>query len=514
MQFFFKKFTNINSKYKYLSLLLGGALCVFGLAPFFIWPLYAFGILLLFIALEDAKTLQNFKTAMFWRSFIFGFGYFAFGMFWVGAAFLVDAQKFAWLMPFAITALPAFLALYYGVFGLFYGALKINSPVKILYFAAGFAFFEYLRGTLFTGIPWNLTAYIFKAGGIISQSASLIGPYGVSLLAIFCFLVPAIINQKNSKYYISFAILIIGFAFAFGAYRLTKPVEYIDNSPQIAIGQTGFTQKELWQEENKQLVVKAYFEQLASKTAKSSDIIIWPEGAFPFDVFSEMDFLVELNQLLNGKYLILGAPRADDESTQVKYYNSLAVLRGGNEKLPNLIALYDKTHLVPFGEYLPFRKFFNAIGVSSLVAYGTDFTKGAGATNIKIQGLPIFDPRICYEIIFPNFNKSIVRANMIVNVSVDAWYGDLLGPDQHYNQAKWRTIEEGIPMIRAASGGWSGIVDSFGRSIVEFRSGNRIVSGKIPKAQAQTLYSKLGNSVFFLLVVVFIAISYLWRVKK
>lgn len=514
MSYLVKKFENSKTIFKYLLLILSGALSVFALAPFFIWPLYAVAILLLFIALEDAKKLQNPLKAMFWRSFAFGFGYFALGMFWVGAAFLVDAQKFAWLLPFAMTALPAGLSIYYGLFGLLYGVMKINSAFRIMWFAACFTLMEFLRGTLFTGIPWNLTAYIFEAGGIISQSGALIGPYGVSLISIFCFLLLGIYKEKNAKFLISLGIAFYTFALIFGGLRLIKPIQYIENSPKIAIGQAGFSQKELWNEENKDLVVKTYFDQLKTQKALNSDIIIWPEGAFPFEIFSDKEFLIELNKLIKGKYLILGAPRAQEDYAQILYFNSMATLYGGKNELPELISIYDKSHLVPFGEYLPFRSFFNAIGISSLVAYGTDFTKGEGAQIIQIPNFPSFDPRICYEIIFPNFNNSIARPKLIINVSVDAWYGDLLGPDQHFNQAKWRSIEEGIPLLRSAAGGWSGIVDSMGREISVFRIGNNLIDGRIPIANAQTLYSKMPNAVFFLLMVVFIAISYLWRVKK
>ena len=480
------------TRFVYLWLTLGGIGAVFGFAPFFIAPLYGLGIILLFFALENAPSLK----AAFWRAWFFAFIMFAASMFWLGAAFLVDAEKFFWLMPFAITLLPAVLALFWGVGGLVYFKFRPKSATKSLLFAATFTLIEYLRGTLFTGLPWNLPAYIFNAGGLISQNAAWLGPYGVTLFTIFVFAAIAVIDKKWGKQIFACMVAVCGIGFAYGFYH--KNFTHLvarTNPPIIATGQGGFSQKELYQTGNELHVVETYLGLLQSEAAKKSKIIVLPEGTFPFLLLEEPYVLFEINKYIQNKLLIVGAPRRDFNNEDI-YYNSIAFI-GGTPKAPALLKLYDKGHLVPFGEYLPFKSVFNALGITSLVSYGTDFNSGTGPQLIKIADIPLIEPRICYEIIFPNYtNKESIKADWIVNVSVDAWYGDLLGPDQHYNQARWRAIEQGKPLIRAASGGWSSITDSFGEPVVQFRSGSRLISALLPSKIESTPYSRLGNSIF------------------
>jgi apolipoprotein N-acyltransferase len=510
-------FAKLNTKTKYAILLFAGIASVFSLAPFFIWPIYAIGIIILFNSLDDAKHNKNPLKSAFWRAFTFAFGFFAFGLFWVAQAFLVDAKKFAWLIPFAMSALPACLGLFFGLAGFLYRRFAPDSVLRIFWFALCFGFTEYLRGTLFTGFPWNLPAYIFNAGGYISQSASLIGPYGVSLFILLIFASLNVIWEKNGRLVFIFCAIITVAANIFGYIQLKNAPRQTSDFV-VAIGQGGFTQKELWQDENRDLVVSNYINQLKSEAVKNAKLIVWPEGTFPFDLFTDDEVLRAINPLIKDKVLIVGAPHSDfnanPNENENKYFNSLAFLGGSNTKYPDLLAIYDKFHLVPFGEYLPFRKFLNSIGISSLVAYGSDFSPGDAPKILKIGDLPAIDPRICYEIIFPNFNQSQIRAQFIVNSSVDAWYGDYLGPDQHYNQSRWRAIETGTPLVRAAAGGWSGIIDANGRPLHEFRRGNKIISGNLPLFLPQNFYTRYGNGVFLLIMVVFAAITSYKRVIK
>ncbi len=491
---------------KYLSLALLGLLAVFAFAPFFIAPLFALALIILLWALDDCKEQKSPLRAGFARAFVFAFFHFALGMFWVGQAFLVDAEKFAWLLPFAVTALPAFIALFYGIMGLIYVKFAPSNPARILWFALCFSIIEYIRGHAFTGLPWNLSAYIFEAGSPFSQIASIIGPYGMGLLIVFISASLAI-TYEDKKYF-TLALALGFFAMIFGIVRMPIPEKMPKSEILVATAQAGFSQKDLWNPENKQKVFDAYIAQLKTENAKNAGLIVWPEGTFPSEFFTEPELLEAINPLIANKILVVGAPRADVKDDKLIYYNSLAFITGSKEKYPQLLALYDKNHLVPFGEYLPFRSFFNAIGIESLVAYGTDFSKSEKPQTIKIPGLFKIEPRICYEIIFPNFGKITERGDVIVNASVDAWYGDFLGPDQHYNQARFRAIEEGKPLIRAAAGGWSGIIDPYGRVSADFRKGNNIVAAFPAKALGSTIYSQYGELIYFLLIVVFLTLNF------
>jgi apolipoprotein N-acyltransferase len=490
-------------------LALGGIAAVFGFAPFFIAPFYGIGIVFLFLALENAPSLKG----AFWRAWFFAFVMFAASMFWLGAAFLVDAQKFFWLMPFAITLLPAALGIFWGIGGIAYFKFRPSSATKALFFAACFALIEYMRGTIFTGLPWNLPAYIFNAGGLISQNGAWLGPFGVSLFALFVFVSLLVIDQKGGKQIFALAVAICGIGFGYGFYHKNfAQLMPSKNPPIIATGQGGYSQKELYQSGNEIKVVETYIRLLESDVAKQAKVIVLPEGTFPFLLLEEPYVLFEINKHIQNKLLIVGAPRRDF-SNQEQYYNSIAFI-SGNPNAPELLKLYDKGHLVPFGEYLPFKAVFNALGITSLVSYGTDFNSGKGPQLIKIADIPLIEPRICYEIIFPNYtNKESIKADWIVNVSVDAWYGDLLGPDQHYNQARWRAIEQGKPLVRAASGGWSSITDSFGESVVQFRSGNRLISASLPPKIVSTLYSRLSDGFFAVFLLSFFVSAILFDKK-
>ena len=496
--------------YLHLLLFFAGGISVLGLAPFFIWPSFAVGVIILIASLDSAIFIKAAKRAFFLRAFSFGMGYFSCGMFWVGAAFLVDAEKFAWLMPFAIIGLAAFMATYWGIAGLLYGLFaRKEAPYRVFWFAAIFSLMEFARGHLFTGIPWNLPSYIWEAGGFISQNGALIGPYGTSLFTLFIFSsIGGLVHNssKVSKYVAGFGVLVAVSGFSYGASRLESAKNLRPNAdaPIIAVAQAGFAQKDLWRPGNEIKIANTYFNLLDSEAAKNANLVVFPEGAFPFLPLEEPAFLFELNSHLKNRTLAFGIIRSEPiNDSENRYFNSIAFLNKG-EQAPQLLAVYDKFHLVPFGEYLPFKKAFNALGITSLVAVGEDFSKPAGPKTLKIDGLPRFDPRICYEIIFPGFQiQDNRRADFILNVSVDAWYGDLLGPDQHYNQARWRAIESGQPLVRSASGGWSSITDSFGRAQSEIRMGNQIASARLPVAISAPPYYNHGEVAFFIFSAIF-----------
>ncbi|KAF0117853.1 MAG: apolipoprotein N-acyltransferase [Hyphomonadaceae bacterium] len=483
-------------KRPYISLAISGAMAVLGFAPIFFWPAYGLAIFVLFALLDEAKSLDNRFWHLFCRGWVFGFFHFLFGMFWVGAAFLVDAEQFAWLMPFAVTLLPAGLAIFYGLAAVLYG-ISGNKAFRVFWFAFCVGLFEFLRGNILTGLPWNLPAYIWKAGGAISQSGAIIGPYGVSVMTIFLFSSFAVIREKFGKAICLAALAVFATAWFYGVMRLNVPSQPVASGGiRIAVGNAGFSQKQLFTPGNENLVAREYLKLLNSREAKAADVVVWPEGTFPVLALEDGNLLYEINQSLGQRTLIFGAPRREFGTLGESYYNSIAWLKAGNG-MPQTLAIYDKYHLVPFGEYLPFGAMFRALGISSLVSIGEVFTKGPSPKTIEIAGLPAIDPRVCYEIIFPNFRqKQQAPADWIVNVSVDAWYGDLLGPDQHYNQARWRSIETGLPLVRSASGGWSAIVNGKGQALIEIRSGGEMVSAILPLKIPNTPYSIYGEIIY------------------
>jgi apolipoprotein N-acyltransferase len=497
-----------------------GSLGVLGHAPFHIVPAFAVSVLGLVIMLDGATQRPKPRLSGFAVAWSWAFGYFLAGMFWVGNAFLVDADKFALLMPFAVTALPAGLALFWGVAGIAYGWLAPKVAPKvghsrigaIFLFALLFSLAEFARGHLLTGLPWNLPAYIWKPGGVISQTAALIGPYGLSAVTLLLFAAPiCLVDERLARraklvLLTSFAVLVVGMA-GFGIVRLNQagPIDPMaGNGPIISAGQGGFSQKEVWDPANAMRVTQTYVDLLDNPKAKHADIVVWPEGAFPFLLLEQNDVLQAIAERLGPRTLVVGTVHREPSAAGDTYYNGIATFDGRRGGL-GLGEIYNKHHLVPFGEYLPFRAIFQAFGIASLVAYDGEMTPGVAPGLMPISGAPLADPRVCYEIIFPNFNPAARdKAGWILNVSIDAWYGDLLGPDQHYAQARYRAIETGMPLVRAASGGWSAVVDRYGRPVAEHRFGAGYATARLPADATATLYNWLGEALFAIILVFYL----------
>jgi apolipoprotein N-acyltransferase len=498
----------------FLMAALLGALGVLGHAPFHIWPAFGVSICGLLILFDAAATRPKPIVAGFKMAWSWAFGYFFAGMFWVGDAFLVDAEKFALLMPFAVTALPAGLAVFTGLGGAL--ALKFwrGDAMRLLVFAGSISLAEFARGHLLTGLPWNLPAYIWVPGGAVSQSAALIGPYGLTLVTLLILASPvAVFLQTKNDYRrtIAAAAMTLGAAlFIFGAVRLhgAGPIEPMKGAgPIISAGQGGYTQKEVWDPANSAQVAQTYLDLLTSPAAQKSDIVVWPEGAFPYLLLEQPELLEALHQRLGTRTLVLGSIRRTPSPQGDVYGNSLLVFENQANGLV-LRGAYDKFHLVPFGEYLPLRPIFKALGIASLVSYDGEMTPGSGPAVLPIKGAPAADPRVCYEIVFPSFNpKASGKAGWILNVSIDAWFGDLLGPDQHYAQARARAIETGMPLVRAASGGWSAVVDRYGRALAQHQKGAGFATARLPLDNKPTIYGRFGDNLFlYLLSFLFIVI--------
>ncbi len=502
-----------------LCALFLGALAVLGQAPFHFWPAFMVSICGLVLLLDGAHHNKQRLRSAFWRGWSWGFGYFLAGMFWVGNAFLVDAEKFAIVMPFAVTALPAAMGVYWGLAAgvamFFWG----SGAARLLTFAACFGVSEYARSHMFTGLPWNLPAYIWKPGEAISQIAGLIGPYGFSLLTLWALATPVVLLAKADRRKPPLTLVAAGIlalsslAYGFFQLRAAGPISPMAGTgPIIAAGQAGFSQKEVWDPANGSRIVETYLGLLNTPDAQKADIVVWPEGAFPFLLLEEPFVLNQIQARLGSRTLATGSIRRDLLAGQAVYTNSLLVFDVEQGGLTTR-SVYDKHHLVPFGEYLPLRPFFKALGIASLVSYDGEMSPGPEPTTLSLPKAPLADPRICYEIVFPSFNKQATgKAAWILNVSIDAWYGDLLGPDQHYAQARYRAIETGLPLVRSASGGWSAIVDRFGRPVAEHRAGAGYATARLPATIGPTVYARFGEVAFGLLIIGF-GLMAVWRHK-
>ncbi len=480
-----------------LALLAGTALSV-AQAPYDLWFLIfpCFGV---FYYLY--QNLEN-KRQVFFLTFLFALGYFVVGLSWIGNALLVEGNSYKWAWPLAVVALPALLSLFPALYlTINYILFKENPVLKFIGFCVFLGFSEWVRGYAFTGFPWNLYGYGVASVPTLSQSLSVIGPYGLTLLTImwgglFGYL---FITGLQYKLQIS-AIVILSFVatFAYGHQRLDNADVPLNDDVRFHIIQPNIAQEDKWK--NEELVNN--FERLVSAlpiplSRDKKHIIIWPETAIPPILLNSRAVHQRIETMLgNNAILLTGAltMRPDEVTLETNYYNALLAWAGGS----NGVQLYSKSHLVPFGEYIPFQKYIPLPTVTQF----SGFKRGSGPQTINIEGYPSFSPLICYEVIFPNntVNKRAPRPDYILTITNDAWYGDSAGPRQHFAQAGFRAIEQGIPVLRSANTGISGIIDSYGRVIAKLdllKAGN--IDGFLPRAAPQaTLYSLYGDLIYLL----------------
>jgi apolipoprotein N-acyltransferase len=487
---------------KFIYIFLFGALAAIGFAPFNFFPATIISVCALFLFLEKS---MNKKTA-FWLGFCYGFGYFLAGIYWIAISLLVDAPKFAWLIPFALTLIPAVLALYFAFLAFIYQKFRFESHSKnIVFFAILWVIFEILRSNLFTGFAWNLLGYSLFFSHYLVQSANVFGIYGLSFLAvIFSLTIVSFANKtKGGRVFSSLLILSFAINFSYGYCYIYYKNLYVKDE-KIRIVQGNIKQDLKWDNYQK---YQNLLKHIAISNAKNKDdikVVLWPETAVPYPIFDDnYELLAKIKEALpkNG-FLITGALRLtlNDEKDRVKNaYNSIFAI--SNDELK----YYDKHHLVPFGEYVPLQKFLPFIDKITDGAVG--FSKGEGAKTVEMQGLK-FSPLSCYEVIFPNeiIDKNN-RPDILINTTNDAWFGNSSGPYQHFNMTRMRAIEYGISLARAANTGISAYIDPFGRVISSIALNETgFIDVKMIEKLPETPFSKFGNLMVLMLFLPFLSV--------
>jgi apolipoprotein N-acyltransferase len=494
--------------------LAAGAGSVLTLAPFHAWPL-GFVTLTAFVWLLDG--VAGAPRARLWRAaaagWWFGFGYFLAGLYWIGYAFLVEADKFAWLMPFAMAILPAGLALFYALAAA--AAMAVWRPGARRVFALAVAMFaaEWLRGHILTGFPWNLWGYALAGNDALAQSASLWGIYGVTLLALLIFASPAALAgpaprpQARSWLLPVLCMGLLAIGWAWGAYRLGAAENRYYPGIHLRIVQGNIPQAEKWKPENRRWILDRLMSLSRSGSSGASmpagiTHLIWPESSMPLllmlngrIVYNEVrDMLAGLTgdsgTMILGAERAEGAKREDGRYTIDELYNSLFVIGGG----ARILGVYDKQHLVPFGEYVPFEKTLGAIGITQLANVKSSFGTAGTRELLAPPNTPAFSPLICYEAVFPGrVSEDGGRAAWLVNLTNDSWFGASTGPYQHLHQARLRAIEEGLPLVRAANTGVSAVTDAYGRVVASLplNTMGAIDSG-LPVGLSDTLFASWG----------------------
>ena len=504
---------------------LSGLILALAQPPFSFLP-GLLGYPLLLWALEQELGPYPKRTAFF-MGWLAGFFYFLVSCFWVAEAFLVDAATYGWMAPFAVMLLPAGVGLFWGAFGVIYSRFRPAGAKRFVFFACAFTTFEYLRGMALSGFPWDPAGSTWRAGDAMSQTAALVGVYGLGFLTVLIFASLAVIRRGRGWRGYAPALFGAGLflaCFAFGEVRLrTTPVTFSDYTVRIVQPDIGQAAK--WDADNFGDLFDAYVTMSKAAPApghKAPDLIVWPEGALPFPaeaVFSADAWTapVMADLLRQNQSLIVGFSRRDiTPQGRDVWRNSLLVLTRHQDRTV-IEGAYNKFKLVPFGEFTPFESVLKPLGVEALTHFDDSFTRGARTRPMSVGAIPRFLPLICYEGIFPSLDQRLYRNNgdkmrpkWIVNISNDAWFGPTSGPRQHLNLASYRAIEEGLPMIRSTPTGISVLVDPLGRVV----KGSEIGMGqrgyrdvRLPEPAPVTAYEGQRNISLWLITILGLIIA-------
>ena len=468
-------------------------------------------------------------TAGGWRQglflgWVFGFGFFAGGLYWITEAFLVDIERFGWMAPFALVFGAGALAIETAVAAALYVRLRPKGWYRIVLFPALWTLSEVFRGWAFTGFPWNLMGSAWAAWDAPLQIASVIGVFGLSALTVLAAAAPVVLfdpeaSSKRRRAVAALSIVIPIALFAHGALRL--PTTWTEAGlASLRLVQPNIIQAEKWKRElraghvAKQIRMSLGDDGTGSVNPPPDDaLVIWAETSVPFGLPLQSDVVAALGQAVpkSGK-LIVGAPRPIRQAERPwPVFNSVFVFgsRGTIEQV------YDKHHLVPFGEYLPLRRFLQPLGIDKLAQGLGDFSPGPGPRTLELDGYPDVGVLICYEIIFPDaIVSSDKRPEWLLNMTNDAWFGTSAGPYQHYVAARLRAVEQGLPVVRVANGGITAVIDPFGRESGRLDLGRQaLLDMALPPPLSPTPFTRFG-SLPVVLFSFFILVAGIFRLAK
>ena len=508
--FFFTNNTKRNLKYIY-SFFLGITL-VACFPPFNFWPLLFPSLTFIFLKSYNAES----KKDAFLIGWFFGLSFFMFSLYWIFNSFLIRSGIYILLLPICLFSFSCFLALFIGFVTYLNYKFRTNLIFNIIFFSIFWTFSEILRGYLLTGFPWNLLSHTLSNFDILIQICSVVGVYGLTFFVVYFILSLSIFilnfNKKREYFLFLSSIFIFVSIFFYGINRLNSSNLTTYSSDVFRVVQPNINQIDKLNiskiENNYKKLMDASFSSKMSSLNKSENLVIfWPETAiFNFNHIYEYSVFKKLNNnLKENEYVITGIFRNEDKD----YYNSISII----DRNLSVEFIYDKIHLVPFGEYIPFSNFLNFFGFNFL-----NLKKGFENQKIvKYKDLPKFRPLICYESIFPGkFIKNENDPILLVNFTNDAWFGNTIGPYQHFVNSKFRAIEEGKHLIRVANTGISSSIDPLGRVLKKLSLNSsgyfdtKIFIANKNNTPIKTIFSKYKNNlVIVLLIILFFLFSIL-----
>ena len=459
-----------------------------------------------------------------WRAAIagwwFGFAHFAAGIYWIGAALLTDPSRFGWLVGPAVLGLSAGFALFPALAAFAARLPRLSIAGRVLAFAIAWTAAEWVRGNILSGFPMNLMGTVWAPSLGMIQVTALTGVYGLSFVTVLAAAAPAALAEPARRgrsgrrpwLLPAAAFALLAAIWAGGHGRLALAPDQAPPGIRLRLVQANIDQTLKWREGERHAALERHVRLSRAEGLASVDLVIWPEAAVPYFLEESGPLRAFVaNAAPPGSHVITGAPRRTRQAERTTaYWNSLYALTDAGV----VAATYDKHHLVPFGEYIPLRAFLDL----PTLTYGErDHSTGPGPRTLRLPGIPPFSPLICYEAIF---SGEVVaddaggpdrdRPAWLLNITNDGWFGRTAGPYQHFQAARLRAVEEGLPLVRAANTGISAVVDSHGRVVARLGLDEAGVLDVLlpPALAAPTPINRLGDwTLVILLVVVLPAVA-------
>lgn len=484
-----------------------GALFVFALQPYSLLPLALIAFALLAVLVRGASGFFAFGLGYF-----FGLGQFVTGLFWITESFQVEADRFGSLALPAVFGLSALLSVFPAIACALTARIERAGLPLALSMATSWSATEWLRGHVLTGFPWNLAAYTLSDWPVAAQASSVVGSYGLGFLLVLCAAHAglAFVSADNGK---RLGRLVTAGAIAlstagFGAVRLLLADVPLERGAQVRVVQPNIAQSAKWDDAAR----NANILKLIALSARPGDfdILLWPETAWPGFLAEDAGARAMLGWLLpETGVLLTGSPEREETGAGTVYRNAvLAISPDGT-----ILTRYAKHHLVPFGEYIPWR---NLLPLQRLVQSLGDFTPGPGPRTLAFGPHPYAGIAICYEIIFPgHVVDNAIRPDWIFNATNDAWFGASIGPWQHLASARMRAVEEGLPLVRAANTGISAVIDAYGATLAMLDiDTSGVIDIRLPRPLPATIYARIGDWALLILILTSWMISGYWARRQ
>jgi apolipoprotein N-acyltransferase len=513
---------------RFLLLFIAGAVAATSAPPVFFLPALFLAMPILVWCLDGAERMRGWRKLLspaFGIGFAFGLGYFATALHWLGAAFIQEGGIFLVLMPFAILGLAAILALFWALAtAIAHAFFWSGGALRVVGLAGALAIAEYARGHLFSGFPFDLLGYALTANDEMMQLASIVGVYGLTFLAALSAMTIALIWPADERGLVPrlvpffLAVAVIAAQVGYGNWRLNNTEVSQRTDMKVRLAQPMIVDHADWTAADPANVMDRLISLSESGTGlEGITHLVWPESVFPFFLEDYPDALARIARMLPPQTVLLtGAPRApiaDELAQDVENpgYNSILSINSDGE----IVGSYDKSHLVPFGEYLPFDDFWQLFGIRQFVPGTNGWAAGDGRRLQQIPGTPPFLALVCYEAVFPNDIGDVTKAEFILNITNDAWFDGSIGPAQHAHLARIRSVETGLPMLRASNTGTTIVTDPLGRIVARLAEREVAAVDVVPhhRLAGQTLFTILGDWPFWATSALALLLGY-WGARR